>query len=66
MATFTSTALVKQTKSKGIDPGTRIDKDRYDCYMAVDGTTADKMHVVIYIRKDQAIATPSTMVWTYS
>jgi hypothetical protein len=66
MATLTSTAPVKQTKAKDIDPGTRIDKDRYDCYMAVDGTTADKMHVILYVRKDITVATPTNVVFTYS
>jgi hypothetical protein len=66
MSTFTSTNLVKQTRAKGIDPGTRIDKDRYDCYMAVDTSTADVMHVIVYLRKDQSMVTPSTLVWTYS
>ena len=44
MATFTSTALVKQTKAKGIDPGTRIDKYGYFCYMGVVVTTVYNMN----------------------
>jgi len=66
MSTFTTTTLVKQATSKDIPVDKRIDKDRYDCYMAVDGTTADKLIMFIYVRKDQTITTPSTAVWTYT
>lgn len=66
MAAFTSATSVKETKSKNLPVDKRIDHDRYDCYWAVDGTTADKYIAVVYVRKDQAVATPGTIVFNYT
>jgi len=66
MSAFTSTTSVKETKSKNLPVDKRIDHDRYDCYWAVDGTTADKMIAVVYIRKSETITTPGTIVFNYT
>jgi hypothetical protein len=60
MSAFNSTTLVKQTTSKDVPVDAGIEKDRYHCYYAVDGTTADKMHVIIYLRKDVEILSVTT------
>ena len=66
MSAFTSATSVLETKSKNLPVDKRIDHDRYNCFWAVDGTTADKMIAVVYIRKDQTIATPGTIVFNYT
>ena len=67
MSDFTSATSVLETKSKGNPPvDKRIDHDRYNCFWAVDGTTADKMFAVVYVRKDQTITTPGTIVFNYT
>ena len=57
MSSQTSSTLVLQTRSKDPAVDVRIDKDRYDCYTAVDGSTADKMHIIVYLRKDISTGT---------